>query len=77
MFQGGANAPPPAPPLKKPLGARPKLLQMSGLAITSVSNSRPSIRPSIIRCKAINSVTVMEIPVQLEPMLSPGQLSVN
>ena len=51
-----------------PTGARPKLLQMSGLATTSVSNNRPSIRPSIIRCKAINSVTVTEIPVQLEPM---------
>ena len=37
---------------------------MSGPATTSVSNSRPSV----IRCKAINSVTVMEIPVQLEPM---------
>ena len=37
---------------------------MSGPAITSVSNNRPSV----IRCKAVNSVTVTEIPVQLEPM---------
>ena len=37
---------------------------MSGPATTSVSNNRPSV----IRCKAINSVTVTEIPVQLEPM---------
>ena len=33
-------------------------------ATTSVSNNRPSV----IRCKAINSVTVTEIPVQLEPI---------
>ena len=40
---------------------------MSGPATTSVSNNRPSV----IRCKAINSVTVTEIPVQLEPMGLP------
>ena len=39
---------------------------MSGPATTSVSNNRPSF----IRCKAVNSVTVTEIPVQLEPMLT-------
>ena len=39
---------------------------MSGPATTSVSNNRPSV----ICCKAVNSVTVTEIPVQLEPMLT-------
>ena len=38
----------------------------NGPATTSVSNNRPSV----IRCKAVNSVTVTEIPVQLEPMLT-------
>ena len=35
---------------------------MSDPATTSMSDNRPSV----IRCKAINSVTVREIPVQLE-----------